>query len=92
MAKPIIDVMPIPAHTNEIGAFERALDALWKAYRGVELFQPVTYDAGACSAHNATLVRARNLTTYSALPPDNPRSRKTQNAGSAREQRLRQTP
>jgi hypothetical protein len=60
-AKPIIDVTPIPAHTNEMGVFEQALDALCKAYRGVNLFQLVTYDAGACSAHNATLVRARDL-------------------------------
>jgi Transposase DDE domain len=60
-AKPVIDVTPIPAHTNEMGVFERALDALCKAYRGLDLFQLVTYDAGACSAHNATLVRARDL-------------------------------
>jgi hypothetical protein len=60
-AKPIIDVTPIPAHTNEMGIFERALDALCKTYRGLDLFQLVTYDAGACSAHNATLVRARDL-------------------------------
>ena len=60
-AKPIIDVTPIPAHTNEMGVFEQALDSLCKAYRGVDLFQLVTYDAGACSAHNATLVRARDL-------------------------------
>jgi hypothetical protein len=60
-AKPIIDVTPIPAHTNEMGVFAQALDALCKAYRGVDLFQLVTYDAGACSAHNATLVRGRDL-------------------------------
>jgi DDE_Tnp_1-associated len=60
-AKPIIDVTPIPAHTNEMGVFELALDSLCSAYRGIELFTLVTYDAGACSAHNATLVRARDL-------------------------------
>jgi hypothetical protein len=60
-AKPIIDVTPIAAHTNEMGVFAQALDALCKAYRGVDLFQLVTYDAGACSAHNATLVRGRDL-------------------------------
>jgi hypothetical protein len=60
-AKPIIDVTPIPAHTNEMGVFAQALDALCKAYRGVDLFQLVTYDAGACSAHNASLVRGRDL-------------------------------
>lgn len=60
-AKPIIDVTPIAAHTNEMGVFELALDSLCRAYRGIELFSLVTYDAGACSAHNAALVRARDL-------------------------------
>ena len=60
-AKPIIDVMPIPASTNEMGVFEVALDSLCKAYSGLELFDLVTYDAGACSAHNAALVRKHNL-------------------------------
>ena len=60
-AKPIIDVTPIPAHTNEMGVFELALDSVCLAYRGMDLFNLVTYDAGACSAHNATLVRARDL-------------------------------
>jgi hypothetical protein len=60
-AKPIIDVTSIPAPTNEMGVFELALDSLCCAYRGLELFKLVTYDAGACSAHNATLVRARDL-------------------------------
>ena len=54
-ARPVIDVFPIPAHTNEMGVFEAALGALCKAYSG--LFQLVCYDAGACSAHNAKLVR-----------------------------------
>jgi hypothetical protein len=60
-ARPIIDVTPIPAPTNEMGVFELALDSLCSAYRGLELFQLVTYDAGACSAHNAALVRQRDL-------------------------------
>ena len=60
-AKPIIDVTPIPAPTNEMGVFELALDSLCCAYRGLDLFKLVTYDAGACSANNATLVRARDL-------------------------------
>lgn len=58
-ARPIIDVTPVLAFTNEMGAFEAALDALCGAYSG--LFQLVTYDAGACSAHNATLVREHDL-------------------------------
>jgi hypothetical protein len=58
-ARPIIDVTPVLAFTNEMGAFEAALDSLCGAYNG--LFQLVTYDAGACSADNAALVRARDL-------------------------------
>lgn len=60
-AKPVIDVTSISAPTNEMGVFELALNSLCCAYRGLELFKLVTYDAGACSAHNATLVRARDL-------------------------------
>ncbi len=60
-ARPVIDVTPIPASTNEMGAFETALDSLAHAYRGLELFQLVTYDAGACSAKNAGCVRERGL-------------------------------
>ena len=58
-ARPIIDVTPVLAFTNEMGAFETALDSLCGAYSG--LFQLVTYDAGACSVYNAGLVRARDL-------------------------------
>ncbi|HKY36893.1 MAG TPA: hypothetical protein VJN18_13190, partial [Polyangiaceae bacterium] len=58
-ARPIIDVTPIPAPTNEMGVFELALDSLCAAYQGSELFKLVTYDAGACSAR--TLVRERGL-------------------------------
>ncbi len=58
-ARPIIDVTPVLAFTNEMGAFEAALDSLCAAYSG--LFQLVTYDAGACSAHNAGLLRDRDL-------------------------------
>ncbi len=60
-ARPIVDVTPIPAPTNEMGIFERALKSLCAAYRASDLFRLVTYDAGACSAHNATLVREQDL-------------------------------
>jgi hypothetical protein len=60
-ARPVIDVVPIPAHTNEMGIFKTVLDKLCSAYEKLELFQLVTYDAGACSAHNASLVRERGL-------------------------------
>jgi hypothetical protein len=60
-ARPIIDVVPIPAPTNEMGIFETALSSVLKAYASLELFQLITYDAGACSAHNATVVRQHGL-------------------------------
>ncbi|MEO8900025.1 MAG: hypothetical protein ABI627_00750 [Polyangiaceae bacterium] len=63
-AKPIIDVVPIPASTNEMGVFEVALDSLCKAYSGLELFELVTYDAGACSAHNAREFVFRRYCVY----------------------------
>jgi hypothetical protein len=47
-ARPVIDVFPIPAHTNAMGVFEAVLAALCEAYSG--LFQLVRYDAGACSS------------------------------------------
>lgn len=55
-ARPYLDVMPIPAATNEMGIFERALSELVDSYQGLRLFQLVTYDAGACSEKNADLV------------------------------------
>jgi len=60
-ARPIIEVVPIPAPTNEMGVFPAALDAYCATYSGLELAKLVTYDAGACLAHNATEVRARGL-------------------------------
>jgi len=58
-ARPIIDVVPIPAHTNEMGVFPDALAALCATYPG--LFELVCYDAGACSARNAEAVREKGL-------------------------------
>lgn len=60
-ARPVIDIVPIPAPTNEMGIFETALDSLCQAYAGLELFKLITYDAGACSAYNARLVSQRGL-------------------------------
>ncbi|MBN2193627.1 MAG: hypothetical protein JW751_12490, partial [Polyangiaceae bacterium] len=60
-ARPIIEVVPIPALTNEMGIFPAALAAFCDAYGGLELATLVTYDAGACSAQNAAEVRARGL-------------------------------
>ena len=60
-AQPIVDVTPIPAHTNEMGIFELALDRVCQAFVGLDLFRLVTYDAGACSKANARAIRDRDL-------------------------------
>jgi hypothetical protein len=60
-ARPCIDVTTIAASTNEMGTFERALRALAAAYRSLDLFRLITYDAGACSEHNAAVVRELGL-------------------------------
>jgi hypothetical protein len=60
-AMPCIDVLPIPARTNEMGQFEANLRRLVAAYDGIDLFRMVTYDAGACSEHNGAVVRAKGL-------------------------------
>jgi len=60
-ARPCIDVYLIPAPTNEMGVFHKALDALFEAYGHLDLFRLVTYDAGACSKANADHIRSRNL-------------------------------
>lgn len=53
-ARPCIDAFPIPASTNEVGAFCAGFDALCEAYPG--LFEVVTYDAGGVSEENAAYV------------------------------------
>jgi hypothetical protein len=60
-AMPCVDVLPIPAPTNEMGQFAASVRRLVDAYRGIDLFRMVTYDAGACSAHNGAVVRALGL-------------------------------
>ena len=58
-ARPCIDVTPIPAPANEMGIFEAAFEQVVEVYGKLDLFRLVTYDAGACSAANATVVRQR---------------------------------
>lgn len=38
-ARPCLDVLPVPASTNEMGIFETALRALWEVYGGSDLFR-----------------------------------------------------
>ena len=56
-AMPCIDAIPIPAATNEMGHFEATVRSLVQAYNGIDLFRMISYDAGACSEHNARVVR-----------------------------------
>jgi hypothetical protein len=58
---PVVDAIPLPASTNETGHFEHGLRAVCSAYHGLDLFRLVTYDAGACSEHNARVVRELGL-------------------------------
>jgi DDE_Tnp_1-associated len=60
-AKPCIDALPIPAATNEMGQFEASVRSLVQAYDGLELFTMISHDAGACSEHNARVVRELGL-------------------------------
>jgi Transposase DDE domain len=53
-AKPILDAVPIPAETNEMGIFPVAFEALVRRYG--DLVRLVSYDAGATSADNCRLV------------------------------------
>lgn len=52
--RPCIDAIPIPAETNEMGHFQAAFGSLVDTYG--DLFQVVTYDAGALSEANASAV------------------------------------
>ena len=58
---PCVDAFPIPAATNEMGAYLTALAALVACYGGIDLFRVVMYDAGACSEANARGTRALGL-------------------------------
>lgn len=72
-ACPCIDAYPIPAETNEMGVFGAAFRALIQAYpRSSGLFQLVSYDAGACSLANATIVAGAGFDYLFGLKKDQP--------------------
>ena len=52
--RPCIDVVPIPAATNEMGHFQAAFASVVSTYG--QLFQMVTYDAGVLSEANGKAV------------------------------------
>jgi hypothetical protein len=64
--KLIIDVVA-QARRNEMATFRQAFLQLVDAYGRLDLFRLVTYDAGACSKRNATLVRERGYHYLFAL-------------------------
>jgi len=55
-ARICLDVSPIPAHTNEMGHFQTALTDVCEYHS--EMFDIVSYDAGANSEANAQAVQA----------------------------------
>ena len=71
-AMPCIDVIPIPAVTNEMGQFEASVRSLAKTYEGLDLFRMISYDAGANSDHNARVVRELGLHYIFALKGTQP--------------------
>lgn len=71
-ARPVIDVMSIPASTNEMGVFDKMLDGLMAAYGERDLFRLVTYDAGACSKDNAQAARDHGLHYLLAIKSTQP--------------------
>ena len=72
LARPVVDVVSIPASTNEMGVFRRVLDQLMAAYAKTDLFRLVTYDAGACSMDNARAVREHGLHYLLAIKSTQP--------------------
>ena len=70
-ARPCLDAHPIPADTNEMGAFPAALDALLGAC-GTSLFKVVMYDSGANSKANGAHVKKRELDYVFRLQNEQP--------------------
>lgn len=69
--RPVLDAHPVPPETNEMGAFQGAVDALLKAYERL-LFDVVMYDSGACSLENATYLRDKGLDYVLCLTDNQP--------------------
>ena len=70
-ARVCLDAHPVPANTNEMGAFADALMALVGA-SGKALIQLVMYDSGACSEANCRLVLNQSLKYLMSIKLDQP--------------------
>jgi len=68
----VLDAVPIPAETNEMGVFKTVLDELYGAYGSLNLFRLVTADAGMTSEENAAAVRALGWEYLFALKDTQP--------------------
>jgi hypothetical protein len=71
-SRPCIEMVPIPAETNEMGQFRTAIEVVQNAYGGTGMFRMVTYDSGACSEENAEEVRAQGLHYLFAIKANQP--------------------
>jgi len=71
-AKPCIDAIPIPAHTNEMAWFCTCVDALVAAYGRGDLFRMVAADAGSCCEANGRHVRVLGLHYLFGLKANQP--------------------
>lgn len=74
-ARPCIDQMPVPAETNEMGAFATFFDGIVATYGEGDLFEIVTADAGLVSKAHADLVDAANKAYVFALKETQPELR-----------------
>ncbi len=68
----VLDAVPVPAGTNEMGIFQAVLDRLDAAYDRLDLFQLVTVDAGMTSEANAAAVRQHGWHYLMALKDTQP--------------------
>jgi hypothetical protein len=71
-AKPCLDVLPIPAVTNEMGHFPEVLQQLDNVYGKTNLFRLLSADSGSCSAANAALVVAAKKDYLFAVKDNQP--------------------
>lgn len=71
-ARPCVDVLPLPAKTNEMGYFRTALGELVATYGQSDLFRLLSYDSGACSEENARAVREADLHYLFVLKENQP--------------------
>ena len=68
----VLDAMPVPAKTNEMGIFPKVLETLRREYGRSALFRLISADAGMTSRENARLVVAHGWDYLFALKDGQP--------------------